>query len=225
MRWAERRTRLERETEDVRRRMEGRVGSLGRRFDRICALLQSRDYLDGDATTDAGRQLARIWSESDLVIAECLREGAWDGLEPAELAAVVSTMVYEPRRDERPLDRMPSTAVHRAVDSTFHVWGQLAGDEEAAGLTTSREPQTGLVWALHKWARGDRLDQALEAAARSGSELSGGDFVRWCKQVLDLLEQLAGISAADGLPLPIAATARRAASSVRRGVVAQSMQN
>ena len=224
MRWAERRTRLARETDDLRRRMDGRVGSLGRRFDRICALLERRGFLAGDRTTDAGRQLARIWSESDLVIAECLRAGAWDDLEPAELAAIASTIVYEPRRDERPVERMPTTRVHAALDTTLHIWSQLADDEEEHGLAAIREPQAGLVWALYTWARGDRLDRALAAAGESGAELSGGDFVRWCKQVLDLLEQVASISGTDGAPLAVAATARRAASAVRRGVVAQSMQ-
>ena len=102
MRWAERHARLERDNDDLRRRIEGRTGSLGRRFDRICQLLDRRGYLAADETTPAGRQLARIWSESDLVIAECLRAGAWDALDAAELAAVVSVLVYEPRRDERP---------------------------------------------------------------------------------------------------------------------------
>ncbi|MCW2497688.1 DEAD/DEAH box helicase [Jatrophihabitans sp.] len=225
MRWAERASRLERDTDELRRRIEGRVGSLGRRFDRICALLERRGFLAADETTPAGRQLARIWSESDLVIAECLRSGAWDGLEPAELAAVVSTIVYEPRRDERPVERMPTTRIRGAVDTTLRIWGQIADDEEEQGLTPSREPQAGLVWALYTWARGDRLDRALAAAAESGAELSGGDFVRWCKQVLDLLEQLAGIPGPDGDMRPVSLVARRAAGSVRRGVVAQSMQS
>ena len=49
--------------------------------------------------TDAGRMLARIWTEADLLVAECLRRGVWDGLAPAELAAAVSVVVYEARRD------------------------------------------------------------------------------------------------------------------------------
>src|SRR3954470_12020890 len=71
-RWAERHARLERENEGLRRRIEGRTGSLGRMFDRICRLLDERGYLAGDEATPAGRQLARIWSEADLVAAVCL---------------------------------------------------------------------------------------------------------------------------------------------------------
>jgi ATP-dependent RNA helicase HelY len=224
MRWAERSARLDRDTADVRRRIEGRTGSLGRRFDRICQLLERRGYLAADETTPAGRQLARIWSEADLVVAESLRAGAWDGLDPAELAAVVSVLVYEPRREERPTDRMPTPAVREALGITVRIWARVVEDEEELGLTPSREPEPGLVGAIHRWARGDRLDRALDAAAEAGSELTAGDFVRWCKQVLDLLEQLATVPGPDGDPEPIAGTARAAAAAVRRGVVAQSMQ-
>ena len=104
-RWAERRGRLERDTEALRQRVANRTGSLARTFDQVCALLTERGYLTGRTgeVTDAGRMLARIWSESDLLVAECLRRGVWDGLDPAELAAAVSAVVYEARRetDER----------------------------------------------------------------------------------------------------------------------------
>jgi ATP-dependent RNA helicase HelY len=224
MRWAERAGRVERDIADLRRRSEGRTGSLGRRFDRICALLEVRGFLAGDETTPSGRQLSRIWSESDLVIAECLRAGAWDGLDAAELAAVVSALCYEPRREERLAGRMPTTAIHESLGLTVRIWAALAEDEEEQGLSPSREPEPGLVWALYRWARGERLERALGAAGDSGIELSGGDFVRWCKQVLDLLEQIAAILGPDGDVSPVARTARKAVSAVRRGVVAQSMQ-
>jgi ATP-dependent RNA helicase HelY len=223
-RWAERYSRLRRENEALRRRIEGRTTSLGRTFDRICALLDERGYLAGDETTPAGRQLARIWSEADLVVAECLRAGAWDGLDAAELAAVVSTLVYEPRRDERPADRMPTIPVRDALAATTRIWADVADQEEDFGLPRSREPELGFVWAIHRWARGERLDRVLTAAAATGGELTAGDFIRWCKQILDLLEQLAAAPSPDGGTAPVAGTARAAAAAIRRGVVAQSMQ-
>jgi ATP-dependent RNA helicase HelY len=223
-RWAERYLRLKREIDGLRRRIEGRTTSLGRTFDRICRLLDDRGYLAGDETTPPGRQLARIWSEADLVVAECLRAGAWDGLDPAELAAAASTMVYEARRDERAPDRMPSAAVREALATTVRIWADLAADEAEIGLPQSREPELGFVWASYRWARGERLDRVLDAAAETGAEVSAGDFIRWCKQVLDLLEQLAAAPSAGGGTHPVAAPARAAAQAIRRGVVAQSMQ-
>jgi ATP-dependent RNA helicase HelY len=183
-------------------------------------MLDERGYLEGDNTTALGSQLARIWSESDLVVAECLRTGVWDGLKPAELAAVVSALVYEPRRDVM-MPGLPVTqAVTDALVATTRIWQDIVDDESRSGLDPSREPQPALTAALFAWARGGRLDQALDAAADSGAELSAGDFVRWCKQVLDLLDQLAAAPSDDR---SLGTVARAASSAVRRGVVAQSM--
>jgi ATP-dependent RNA helicase HelY len=223
-RWGERHARLSRENEGLRRRIEGRTGSLGRIFDRICQLLDDRGYLAGDETTAAGRQLARIWSEADLVVAECLRDGAWDDLDPAELAAVVSSLVYEPRRDETLMDKMPTPAVREALATTVRIWAKLGDDEADLGLPRSREPELGFVWAAYRWARQERLDRVLAAASERGTELSAGDFIRWCKQVIDLLDQLATAPGPTPQGTSVAVTARAAVTAVRRGVVAQSMQ-
>jgi ATP-dependent RNA helicase HelY len=222
-RWAQRRSRLERETAGFVRRVEGRTDSLGRTFDQICALLDQRGYLAGDEATPAGRRLARIWSESDLVVAECLRDGVWDALDPAELAAVVSTLVYEARRDEPAGERMPTVAVRDAVTDTVRVWGDITEDEADLGLPATREPELGFVWPAYRWARNESLGRALGGPGDSISpELSAGDFVRWCKQVLDLLDQIAVAPGQTDSPIPV--RARLASRALRRGVVAQGPQ-
>jgi ATP-dependent RNA helicase HelY len=221
-RWAERRSRLERENAGLTRRVEGRTDSLGRTFDQICALLDQRGYLAGDETTPAGRRLARIWSESDLVVAECLRDGIWDALDPAELAAVVSTVVYEARREERVGERMPSAAIRDALADTARVWGDITEDETELGLPPSREPELGFVWPAYRWARQESLSRALRGDGDSiGTELSAGDFVRWCKQVLDLLDQIASAPGETDSPVPD--RARSATRALRRGVVVQGL--
>ena len=222
-RWAERYRRLQRENAGLVRRVEGRTDSLGRTFDQICELLDQRGYLAGDEATPAGRRLARIWSESDLVVTECLRDGVWDALDPAELAAVVSTLVYEARRDEPAADRMPSQAVRDALADTLRVWGDVTEDEAELGLPASREPEPGFIWPVYRWARHDSLGRALGGSGDAiRAELSAGDFVRWCKQVLDLLDQIATAPSEADSPVP--ERARSASRALRRGVVAQSMQ-
>ena len=47
---------------------------------------------------------------------------------------------------------------------------------------------------------GRRLDRVLAGAEQAGTELSGGDFVRWARQLVDLLDQLAKV--ADGARSP-----------------------
>ncbi len=140
-RWAERRRRLERDTEELRQRVSGRTGSLARTFDRIVALLTARGYLTADGSvTDAGRMLARIWTEADLLVAECLRRGVWDGLSPAELAAAVSVVVFEARRDVDERASVPRGAIVDAVDATLKLWSEIEADEASRGSASPGNP-------------------------------------------------------------------------------------
>ena len=219
-RWAERYARLQRDTASLRTRVENRTHSIARTFDQVCALLTARGYLagsgaDAGGVTDAGRQLARIWSESDLLVAECVRAGVWDELSAAELAAAVSVLVYESRREAEAPVRLPEGPVRGAVEATRRLWAELEEDEQRHGLALTREPDSGFAWAAYRWARGEPLDRVLGASVSAGQELSAGDFVRWSKQLLDLLDQLAAVGGTK-----LAGTARAAVAAVRRGVVA-----
>jgi ATP-dependent RNA helicase HelY len=216
-RWAERHARLERETETLRQKVRATTHSLARTFDRLRALLGERGYLEGDAITADGERLARLWGESDLLAAECLRQHLWDGLEPAELAAVVSALVYESRRDLMTMPRVPSGRVADALAATVRLWSEIEADERRHRVDRTREPALGFAWPIHRWARGESLAAVLTAAESNGVELSAGDFVRWCRQVLDLLDQIAGVAGrGDG----VGRAAVRAAAAIRRGVVA-----
>jgi ATP-dependent RNA helicase HelY len=221
-RWAERYGRLRRDTDGLRHRVDNRTHSIARTFDQVCALLTARGYLSGSGkdaggVTDAGRQLARIWSESDLLVAECVRSGVWETLSAAELAASVSALLYESRREAEAPVRLPEGQVRTALEETRRLWTELEEDEQRHGLALTREPDPGFAWAAYRWARGEPLDRVLSSSATAGQELSAGDFVRWCKQLLDLLDQLAAVAGPDAA---LGTTARAAVSALRRGVVA-----
>jgi ATP-dependent RNA helicase HelY len=83
----EQRARLERQAATLEQRVSGRSHVLARTFGRVCAVLEGLGYMAGDAVTADGRRLAALYTELDLLAAECLRRGLWDGLAPAELAA------------------------------------------------------------------------------------------------------------------------------------------
>ncbi|MBV9292289.1 MAG: RNA helicase, partial [Frankiales bacterium] len=213
-RWAERFDRLSRDTETLADRVQQRTNTIARMFDRVCAVLEQLGYLHGDTVTDAGRTLARIYSECDLVVAEALRRGDWDDLDPTELAAVCSTLVYEARRDDESAPALPSGRVRAAVSDLTALWSRLRATERDAGLDFLREPDLGFARTAWSWARGQSLDDVLRE-----SDQAPGDFVRWAKQLVDLLDQVAD-AAAEGSP--VRATATAAVRAVRRGVVAYS---
>ena len=210
---AERYDRLEREAEDLERRVAGRTHVIARTFDRVCAVLEQLGYTDGDSVTAEGRRLAGLYTELDLLVAECLRRGLWDGLGPAELAACVSALTFESRRpDDMTPPRLSHGAVREVLASMAGVWGELDAVEKEHQLSFLHEPDLGFAWAAHAWARGRPLEQVL------WPDLTPGDFVRAVKQLIDLLDQVAGAAGT----APVAGTARRAIGALRRGVVAYS---
>jgi ATP-dependent RNA helicase HelY len=76
-------------------------------------------------------------------------------------------------------------------------------------------PDPTFVALAHAWAAGESLDVVLE-----DDLLSGGDFVRNIKTLIDLLRQVAGVA-----PVPeTASAAASAADALMRGVVSASTE-
>jgi ATP-dependent RNA helicase HelY len=224
-RWAERWWRLRAEADKLERRISGRTSNVARTFDRVCDVLVQLGYLDthepddpadgrgSTRVTPAGERLRHLYTELDLLTAECLRAGVWRGLDGPGLAACLSALVHESRREDGLDPRVPGGAVGTALDDTLRLWGELEEVEATHGLNTLRRPDIGLARPMQRWAQG----QSLDAVLRDG-DLAAGDFVRRCKQLVDLLDQVAG--AADD-PV-VRRAARQAVDGVLRGVVAHS---
>jgi ATP-dependent RNA helicase HelY len=229
-RHAERYLRLARETAALERRVAGRSHVIARTFDRVCRVLERLGYLDGDTVTADGQRLGRLYTELDLLAAECLRRGLWEGLDPAELAACVSALSFESRQDDAQPPRLPKGRVPDALAATVRTWGELDQLEKDNELSFLREPDLGFAWAAYRWTRGAKLEKVLDESP----DLTPGDFVRSVKQLIDLLDQIAAAAspappppaAASPAPPPpagdLAATARAAIDAMRRGVVAYS---
>ncbi|MGQ0716275.1 MAG: DEAD/DEAH box helicase [Pseudonocardiales bacterium] len=215
-RWAQRHDQLDRETDTLRQQVAATTHSLARTFDRIRALLSERGYLQDQQLTEHGRVLSRLWSETDLLTAECLRHQIWDGLEPPELAAVISALVYEARGDSA-APRVPPGPVSDALVATVRLWAELEADERRHRLERTREPDLGFAWPVYRWVRGESLSAVLTAAEDNGAELSAGDFVRWCRQVVDILDQVRAVASEDS---KVGAAAAAGVHALRRGVVA-----
>ena len=234
-RYGERYFRQLQEVAELERQIGSRSHVIARTFGKVCAVLDELGYLDGDTVTPDGRRLARLYSELDLLAAECLRRGLWEGLNPAELAACVSVLSYESRqpKDDEPPVRLPKGPVRDVLAAMTRTWSELDQLEKRSGLSFLREPESGFVWAAYRWVRGAKLEDVLESVPG----LTPGDFVRAIKQLMDLLDQIAAAdSATPAPPAPpdepapaadahprdrgVAATARAAIDAMRRGVVA-----
>ena len=183
--------------------------------------------MDGWRLTDAGRRLARVYHEADLLVAEAVAGGALDGAEPSVLAGVLSALVFERRRARRalgpPARRRRPAARRQAAAGRRPAGGAPAGRagrapraprlatpsavralEEVHLVPRTRQPEPGLAGAVAAWARGAPFGTVLEVAARDVGEIAPGDFVRTVKQLADLVDQVAVVA-----PDPATAAAGR----------------
>ncbi len=216
-RWAQRYHRLTREIESLQRRVEQRTNSIARQFDRVCAVLAELGYLtdsgDDAAVTADGKRLARIYNDNDLVAAEAIRQGVWDGLNPAQLAAVASALVFQSRTPEDAIaPRVPDQRVQRVLRDQTALMARLKEVERDHRVAFLGTLDAGFARAAHAWVSGRPLPEVLDAV-----DLAAGDFVRWCKQLADFLDQVS--VAAHGADSDLSDTAHAAAAAIRRGVV------
>lgn len=180
---AERAQRLQREIDGLQERIDSRTNVIAKRFDRIKLILDKFGYINNDAIAQSGKMLAKIYGETDLLIAESIQAGVFNQLSPADLVAVISCCIYESRNEEAA--KVPRGEVQNALATISKIYGKIHEAESDLNLETMRAPDFGFCWASHKWANGHSLTSILK-----GSDLTVGDFVRSMKQIIDLLRQL-----------------------------------
>jgi len=216
-RWSERYYRLRRSTDALAGRVANRTNNVAKQFDHVCEVLLELGYVTGEGDDlivgDGGRMLAGLYVENDLLAAQCIRLGLWDGLSAPELAAVCAALVYESRTaDQGVVRRLPGGSVPDVLLRMGQVAEDLHQLEKRHQVGFGKPMDLGFCHAAYRWSSGARLEQVLWE-----SDLTPGDFVRWCKQVIDLLGQLQ-----HSAPGELSGTAAVAADGLSRSVVAYS---
>jgi len=206
--------RLERELADLDLRIDSSSGSVAKRFDAVLGLLEGWQFIDGWALTPKGQLLVRIYHECDLLVAEAVSRGLFDRLDAPALAGLASCFTYEHRsRNPPPPPWFPSRQVRQAFEAAERIGRDLQAAERKAQLPETRLPDPTFVPLAQAWAAGTDLDEVLR-----DEELSGGDFVRNIRQLIDLLRQIADTATNPDTR----ATAREAGDRLFRGVISAS---
>jgi len=214
-------------------RPAGTRRSLGDQMRARHHVLEELAYADGWHLTDQGQLLRSLYHECDLLIAECVTAGIFDGLEPAQLAGLLSSFVFEAKRGAR-AGKHPQTPVKRkknlhdrlgperrlTLNDRMLEIGVLSATvrevEDRYRVPHAKEPDGKFAPVIAAWARGVTLGTVLDLADVEIGQTSPGDFVRNAKQVADLCEQLARLTHLGDL----AETAAAARDAVLRSVVA-----
>lgn len=166
--------------------------------------------------------MRHLYSELDLVLAQAIDDGAFDGLDATELASAVMSLIYEPRRGSGgeprhyPGGMQGNVAVCAAQLKGVHASIAMLCEDYA--LDEPRQLDFGITDVVYEWAQGESLSRVLY-----GTDLTGGDFVRGCKRLADVLQQIAVAGPYLGKRAEtLAPIAKQAYENVNRGIVAYS---
>src|SRR5205823_6900569 len=97
---------------------------------------------------------------------------------------VESLFVYEPRARDDP-ESAPTPALARYTRRVLDLFTSLSKEESRHDVQLLKAPDAGFMGSIYEWAGGASLEDVL-----TERDASAGDFVRWAKQVVDLLQQL-----------------------------------
>ena len=183
---AESAERIDRELEQLEKRVSNSTQSVSNKFDELVKLLTEWGFVDEWSLTQRGQMLSHIFHESDLLIANCVSEGIFEGLSAPNMAALASIFVFQARGGEESIaTHFPNHELKTRWRSAAKLSQRLAIAETNHGLVVHRGPEAGFMGAALDWASGTPLVDVLEE-----DELTAGDFVRTIKQLIDLLRQL-----------------------------------
>jgi len=200
--------RSEKRLERDRRRLAAVSRGLVPRFRAILGLLERWGYVEGWSLTGAGSRLRSIYNEMGLLVTEAVGSGMFQGLDHAETAALASVFTFEPRRGAAE-GNWPTGRCAERAEHIWDSWERLSAAESDARLPPTRAPEAGFAGIAYRWAMGETLDDLFEEDAAGV-----GDFVRNCRQLIDLLRQMRDVAP---VLIPLADDA---ISAVDRGVVA-----
>lgn len=180
----EKHARLERDTENLERKISLKRSVIPRTFERVVQVLEDLGYVDSESLTDSGKSLKRVFAERDLLVSEVLRSGIFNDLAASEIPALLSGLLYESRSEERQLPRIPK-ALNEPIREIASIWTKITTIESKHGLETQYEPDFSMAWSVHRWTIATSISRVLRE-----SDITAGDFVRHVKQIIDLLGQL-----------------------------------
>jgi ATP-dependent RNA helicase HelY len=160
-------------------------------FLRVARILERFGYLNAGVLSPEGRLIAALRHDNELLVARVLFSGTLDGLNPAELVALLSCLSEEGRESE-PRHAWLFLRHHPHLQNRLHTMGRLAQEvldgQRAHRVTLPVSLHIGYLAAAHRWASGEADWTRLVQEAYGGHE---GDMIRVFRRLIDLCRQLA----------------------------------
>jgi ATP-dependent RNA helicase HelY len=213
-RYGERRE-LERELREGDRALVEQRDLYKRKLRRLCRVLAETGFLAGDRPTEKGLLAARVYGDNSLLVTEAIWLGWFDGLEPAEICALMVMLTAEDRgreRGPRAARRYPTPAIAqtaRLLRSLYFRFADLESDLDEPNL---RAPSHDYIDFAYRWATGEPMD-----SIPLPPNVDIGDAIKAMKGLYSMLRQTE--FALRSVESPLRATVRAAVERMERDVI------
>jgi superfamily II RNA helicase len=184
---------LEAELQERQRLLHFRANRHWDTFLQLIEILRFFGGLDGDdglQPTEVGRSVAALRGDNELWLGLALMSGHLDGLDPAELAAVLEAISTEVNRPDLWCAWPPPPAVEEALHDLRGLRRELQRQQECRGVVVPIWWEPELTALVHAWACGAPWVDVIAATS-----LDEGDVVRLLRRTVDLLAQIPYVEA------------------------------
>ena len=178
--------RYEKKAEQLTKNIANEKDIYWNKFKNHRAVLTKLGYLENDFPTEKGMLCSTIRAENELYIAEMLLSGILDDLTPAQLSAVVCSVITEDLRGDVFPSQPLSHPTRKALNQLKNVRKKIAIVQRDYDIDTEMYINSYYSPLIEMWVEGLSWEE-LTCMTQS----SEGDVVRVFKRTIDILRQIA----------------------------------
>lgn len=149
-------------------------------------VLSRMGYLDNDFPNEKGLLCSTVRSENELYISEILLSGVLDNLTPAQLSAVVCSLITEDLRGDVFPSQPISSEVRKTLNQIKNIRRKIAIVQRDYDIDTEMFLNSYYSPLIEMWVNGLSWEELTAM-----TESSEGDVVRVFKRTIDILRQIA----------------------------------
>jgi len=184
-------------------------------FISLCKVLHELDYLEDYRCTYKGEVAAAMRATNTILLSEVIFDGLLQGLEVAELIAVLTCLSNEDMRALEGIRLKPTRPVLEVLHECKTIATQLERLQRRHSVDVPVSVVTGYAGLAYRWGAGCSWDELLEV-----SGLESGDLVRALRRTLDISRQLSFIP---GIPAGLAERTRAIEPALLRDELKESL--
>lgn len=178
--------RYEKKAEQLTKNIANEKDIYWNKFKNHRAVLTKLGYLENNFPTEKGMLCSTIRAENELYIAEMLLSGILDDLTPAQLSAVVCSVITEDLRGDVFPSQPLSHPTRKALNQLKNVRKKIAVVQRDYDIDTEMYINSYYSPLIEMWVEGLSWEE-LTGMTQS----SEGDVVRVFKRTIDILRQIA----------------------------------